>query len=291
MGVPKLFLPEATPVWSPKGGTAMSETEETIRRYSTGTLRERVHAALRAAGHEPEVLKASDLGEADHFHIGGREATQFVAQHLHIGLGTRVLDVGSGLGGPARYFASQGAVVTGIDITAEFVDLANELDNACGMGGSITMLRHPAQHTGLAAESFDTAVLMHVGMNLGDKRGVFTEVFRVLRRGGTLGIYDLMGSNKLTYPLPWADSQDTSHVENDQTYIDHLRKAGFDVSQNIDRRQEAVAPSARMQAGKPGPLEVPMVLGDRPELRMKNVFEAIRAGKIAPRLIVALKPE
>lgn len=286
-----LFPPEATPVWSPKGGTKVSETEETIKRYSTGMLRERVHTALRAEGHEPEVLKASDLGEADHFHIGGREATQFVALKLHIGLGTRVLDVGSGLGGPARYFASQGAVVTGVDITSEFVDLANELDNACGMGGSITMLRHPAQHTGLAAESFDTAVLMHVGMNLGEKRAVFTEIFRVLRRGGSLGIYDLMGSNELTYPLPWADSADTSHVESGEAYIDHLIGAGFDVSQNIDRRHEALALATRMQAGRPGPLDIPIVLGDRPELRMKHVFEAIAADLITPRLIVAVKPD
>lgn len=269
----------------------MRETEETIKRYSSGMLRERVHAALRAAGHEPEVLKASDLGEADHFHIGGRAATQFVAQNLHIGLGTRVLDIGSGLGGPARYFASQGAVVTGVDITAEFVDLAKELNNACGMGGSITMHRHPAQHTGLAAQSFDKAVLMHVGMNLGEKKSVFSEIFRLLRPGGMLGIYDLMGTNKLTYPLPWADSQETSHVESDQAYIDQLIKAGFDVAQNIDRRKEALALAAHLQSGKPGALDVPIMLGDRPELRMQHVFEAIGAGLITPRLIVALKPE
>ena len=269
----------------------MRETDEVIKRYSGGMLRERVHAALRAAGHEPEVLKASDLGETDHFHIGGRTATQFVAQNLHIDLGTRVLDVGSGLGGPARYFASQGAVVTGVDITAEFVDLANELDIACGMGGSITMLRHPAQHTGLPAESFDTAVLMHVGMNLGDKRAVFTEIFRLLRTGGMLGVYDLMGTNDLTYPLPWADSAETSHVESDQAYMDHLIKVGFDVVQNIDRRQEVLALAARRPAGNPGPLDIPMVLGDRPELRMKHVFEALGAGQLSPRLMIGIKPE
>lgn len=269
----------------------MRETDEVIKRYSSGMLRDRVHAALRAAGHEPEVLTASDLGEADHFHLGGRAATEFVAQNLRIGLGTRVLDIGSGLGGPARYFASHGAVVTGIDITAEFVDLAKELNNACGMGGSITMLRHPAQHTGLPAESFDTAVLMHVGMNLGEKKAVFTETFRLLRPGGRLGIYDLMGTNDLTYPLPWADSKETSHVESDNAYIDHLIGAGFEVSQNIDRHQEVLALAARRPTGKPGPLDVPIVMGDQPELRMKHVFEAIGAGQLSPRLMIGNKPD
>lgn len=269
----------------------MSNTEETIKRYSTGKLRERVFAALRSEGHEPDVLKATDLGEADHFHIGGRAATAFIAEALGIGLGTRVLDVGSGLGGPARYFASLGAVVTGVDVTAEFVAVADELDVACGMGGSITMLRASAQDTGLPEATFDAAVLMHVGMNLDDKPAVFQEIFRLLRAGGTLGIYDLMGTNDLTFPLPWADSQVASHVESDEAYIGHLSGAGFGVSQNIDRREEALAGMARMQAGKQSPLSAPMMLGEDPALRMKHVFEAIGSGLITPRLIVALKPE
>jgi SAM-dependent methyltransferase len=271
----------------------MSDTSETISRYSTGDLRERLHAALRAAGKEPAVLKPTDLGEADHFHTGGRAATEYVARAVGIGLGTRVLDVGSGLGGPARYFASLGAVVTGVDVTAEFVELATELNNACGMGGSITMHRKPAQHTGLPAASFDAAVLMHVGMNLGDKAGVFAEIHRLLRHGGTLGIYDLLGTNELSYPMPWADRAETSHVETTADYERYLRAAGFLVTEDTDRSAEVlqvIREHGQFNPMNPDQLATPMILGDEVAARMDHVVAAIGAGHLAPRLIIAVKP-
>ncbi len=91
----------------------MSGIEESINRYTSGILRDRVFAALRAAGLDPAAFNASALREADQFHTGGLEATRFVAQEMNLASGTRVLDVGSGLGGPARYFAALGALVTG----------------------------------------------------------------------------------------------------------------------------------------------------------------------------------
>ena len=131
----------------------MSDTEQSISRYTTGDLRERLHAALRESGLEPTVLQPGDLAESDHLHTGGRAATGDVAREVGIGLGTRVLDVGTGIGGPARYFAHLGAVVTGVDVTEEFVLLARELDLACAMAGSITMLVAPAHATGLQADA------------------------------------------------------------------------------------------------------------------------------------------
>ncbi len=178
----------------------MSDTEQSISRYTTGDLRERLHAALRGAGKEPAVLQPADLEEADQFHSGGKAATLDVAKAVGIGLGTRVLDVGSGIGGPARAFATLGAVVTGVDVTNEFVVLARELNAACGMAGSITMVQAPAQDTGLPDGSFDAATMIHVGMNIADKAAVFAEVHRLLRPGGVFGIYDLMGTNDTRLP-------------------------------------------------------------------------------------------
>lgn len=205
----------------------MSDTEQSISRYTSGDLRTRLHAALRNAGKDPTVLLPGDLGEADHFHTGGLAATAAVAAALGIGLGTRVLDVGAGLGGPARYFASLGAVVTGVDVTEEFVQLARELNAASAKSGSVAMLVAPGQRTNLTTGSFDTAVMLHVGMNLQNKAAVFAEVHRLLRPGGKLGIFDLMGTNALAYPLPWADAPAASYVEAASAYERYLRTAGF----------------------------------------------------------------
>ncbi|WP_313812768.1 class I SAM-dependent methyltransferase [Glutamicibacter sp.] len=165
----------------------MSDIDDAVARYTTGNLRERVHAALRDAGHDPARLKPDDLNEGDHFHLGGRDTTDWIAGILGIGEGVRVLDVGSGLGGPARRFAVLGARVTGVDVTKEFTDLATELNQACGLEGSIEMLNRPGQQTGLEGSSFDVAVLMHVGMSIADKTSLFAEIFRLLRPGGRPG--------------------------------------------------------------------------------------------------------
>lgn len=269
----------------------MSDTEQSISRYTSGDLRERLHAALRAAGKEPAVLLPGDLGEADHFHTGGQAATAAVAKALGIGLGTRVLDVGAGLGGPARYFASLGAVATGVDITEEFVLLARELNAAASLSGSVQMLLAPAQGTNLASGSFDVAVMLHVGMNLENKAAVFAEVHRLLRPGGRFGIFDLMGTNALAYPMPWADAAAASYVEAPAAYERYLRGAGFAIRQDVPggTTMPAALPPTGQSGGVAG-LEAPILLGTDAGVRISNLAAALQSGSLAPRLLVALRP-
>ncbi|WP_411730545.1 class I SAM-dependent methyltransferase [Paeniglutamicibacter sp.] len=271
----------------------MRDTDQSISRYATGDARERLFAALRASGLVPEVLQPDALAESDQFHSGGTAATGDVARAVGIGLGTRVLDVGSGIGGPARFFAQLGAVVTGVDVTEEYVRLARELNAACAMAGSITMLLAPAQDTKLPAGSFDAAAMLHVGMNLADKQAVFTEVHRLLRPGGVFGVYDLMGTNTLGYPLPWADAASASYVESDESYVNHLRAAGFIVTENTDRSAAVLKQMAEEAAAErlsPTPLGGLNLLGSDPEARVANELAAFKSGALAPRLLIAVRP-
>lgn len=269
----------------------MSDTEKSIGRYTSGDLRTRLHAALRNAGKDPAVLLPGDLGEADHFHTGGRAATAAVAKELGIGLGTRVLDVGAGLGGPARYFASLGAVVTGVERGEELVQLARELNTASAKSGSVSMLVAPGQRTNLATGSFDTAVMLHVGMNLENKAAVFAEVHRLLRPGGNFGIFDLMGTNALAYPMPWADAPAASYVEVAPAYERYLRTCGFALRADVPSASTipAAPPSAQALAGPPG-LDVPLALGTDAQVRIRNVSAALKSGSLTARLLVALRP-
>src|SRR4030088_1000 len=96
-------------------------TEATVaRHYGREQLEELILGAVARARKEPENLAAADLAAVDEFHVGGLEATQELAKHMELRAGMRLLDVGSGIGGPARYFAGgHGCKGSGIGLTEE----------------------------------------------------------------------------------------------------------------------------------------------------------------------------
>ena len=112
----------------------MELESEVARHYTRGGMLDAVLGALRTAGKDPDNLHGSDLFGADELHIGWQPATADLAQDLKLSHGMKVLDVGAGVGGPARYLAEEhGAQVTGIDLSQEFVDVATELTRRCGL--------------------------------------------------------------------------------------------------------------------------------------------------------------
>src|SRR6202040_3264506 len=116
----------------------MSTEAKVAGHYGRGQLEERILGAVAREGKDPENLTAGDLAAVDEFHVGGIEATQELAKHMELRAGLRVLDVGSGIGGPARYFAAQhGCRVTGIDLTEEFVRVARSLTARTKLGGLV----------------------------------------------------------------------------------------------------------------------------------------------------------
>jgi 2-polyprenyl-3-methyl-5-hydroxy-6-metoxy-1,4-benzoquinol methylase len=111
------------------------DTEQAVAsHYTQGDFEERLLAMLAAAGKDREHLTADDLTPVEEFHIGGREATVELASQMRLRPGMRLLDVGSGIGGPARYFArAHDCTVTGIDLTDEFVSVASHLSARVGL--------------------------------------------------------------------------------------------------------------------------------------------------------------
>ena len=112
--------------------------EDVERHYGRGGLIDRILAALQAAGKDTDRLTPDDLAAVDEFHSRRRLATEELAAMLAPGRGDRLLDVGSGLGGPARYLASVcGCQVSGVDLTTEFVETATELARRMGLSGQV----------------------------------------------------------------------------------------------------------------------------------------------------------
>jgi SAM-dependent methyltransferase len=257
------------------------------RHYRSPGLEDSILAALRQTGRDLERLESDDLLAVDQFHVGGVQAARDVAVGARIGPSTSVLDIGSGLGGPARLFAHHfGATVVGVDITPEFVDVATSLTRRAGLSDRVAFVEGSALHLPFAEDEFDVATLLHVGMNIEDKPAVFGNVARVLRRGGIFAIYDVMrtADGDLSYPLPWAASAEISFPATPDDYTRALEGAGFTVESTRDLRAEGIEFAGRGPAPgqAPPPLGMHLILGPDGPRRMGNLVAAMVAGTLAP---------
>jgi cyclopropane fatty-acyl-phospholipid synthase-like methyltransferase len=125
----------------------------------------------RTTAKNPGTLTVDDMGAYDEFHIGGRAATEYLSERMMFEKGASCLDVGCGIGGPARYMAKHYDVdVTGIDLTPEFIVMAKELSSALGDSGNTKFDAGSALDMPYADGSFDCATQFHVGMNIEDKK-------------------------------------------------------------------------------------------------------------------------
>jgi len=277
----------------------MIDTDTVARHYSRGRLLEQIHLALEAMGKSSADVTVDDLAPADEFHIGGRTASADFISQLGLSTRHRVVDVGCGIGGTARFVADRfGCRVCGVDITPEFIDTGRVLTDWVGLGEHIGLQLGSVLEMPFEDGSFDAAIMLHVGMNIDDKHGLFTEVFRVLRHGAPFGVYDVMqtGPGPITYPVPWSGVAATSALATPEEYVDALEATGFAVQARRDRRAFALEFFAethrRIEAGGGTPsLGVHIAMGEDAPLKIGNMIENIAAGRIAPVEIIARRKQ
>jgi SAM-dependent methyltransferase len=263
--------------------------EKIARHYTHGSLESAILAGFRAMGRDPSTITPEDLAAIDEFHIGGHEATADVADHLGLGSGGSLLDVGSGIGGAARFFARRyGCRVVGIDLTPEFVDVAKMLTQHVGLSDRVEF--HVASALALPFDDkcFDRATLLHVGMNIPDKENLCAEVHRVLKPDGIFAIYDVMrtGDEEIAFPVPWAATRETSFLETPETYRRALAAAGFTIISERNRREFGIAffqrIRARMAESGPPPLGLHILMGQDAPTKAANMLAGLEQNAIAP---------
>lgn len=269
----------------------MSDIENAVaRHYTTGALSERVREALRASGVDPDAATVADLKAADEFHTGGAAATDNLFAQLSPTQATRVLDIGCGIGGTSRYVADRyDAMVTGLDLTPEFVETATALSDLVGLGQKTSFVTASALDMPVPDAGFDLAVMLHVGMNIENKPRLFAEVARVLSSGGTFAIFDVMGgagNEPLTFPLPWSTVPDTSFVDPPGTYRDCATEAGLSLIAETDRTEFAKAffeeVFARTAEKGVSPLGIHLMMGETALEKFRNYVTDLQAGRIRP---------
>jgi len=270
---------------------------EISAHYTQGDLTAAIRNGIEKLGKTTDSVTVDDLSAIDEFHIGGREASEHFLDQFGLTPDKRVLDVGCGLGGPARFVAGRyGCGVDGIDITPEFVETGTTICKWVGLENRIALHQGSALSMPFADGSFDAAYMLHVGMNIEDKAGLCAEVCRVLRPGALFGIYDVMkiGDGEMIFPAPWATTPESSALATPRQYRDALQAAGFVETAELNRRDFALAffeqlRARTMAAGGPPPLGLHILMGQNAPEKIQNMIQSIAKGIIAPVELISRK--
>lgn len=252
--------------------------------YDGPELEGGVREALVAAGLDPEALDAGDLGALDHFHAGGRPGSLALAELAGIAAGDEVLDVGAGIGGPARLLASRfGARVTALDPTPRFCRLAEALNRATGLAGRVRVVEGDGLRIPCPDAAFDVAWFQALLPSIEDKAALAAELHRVMRPGGRLAFMDVAsrGDEPLEFPVPWGDGPEHSHLVPAVELLDTLERAGFTV-RAWHTGPHAAAGTARFAAEEPPAREglgLDLLLPDH-DARMGGLGKNVVAGRI-----------
>ncbi len=254
--------------------------------YGTGRIMQNIMAAMQNAGKDLGNLTLDDLAPVDEFHIRGREGTMELAGLVPLKPGTRVLDVGCGIGGSSRYLAiTYKCKVTGVDLTHEFVHVAAKLSHMIGLDGSIDYQQGSALDLPFEDKSFDVSWTQHVQMNIADKHKFYAEMARVLVPGGRLVFHDIFRgpSGDPHYPVPWADDPSISSLVTPDTALEICANLGLRKQVWEDTTQKSLAWIEMMASRPPAPdrpgLNVLMEAATK--VKMGNIIRSLKENRLA----------
>jgi len=250
-------------------------------------LAETIASKLRSVGKDLNRLTTADLVVVDEFHIRGRKATLELGAKMNLNAHSHVLDIGSGLGGPARTLAeTYGCQVTGIDLTQAFCDAAAAMSDWVGLGDRVSFKQGDATSLPFENQTFDAAMTIHVAMNIAAKDKMYAEARRVLKPGGIFAVYDVLQGEggDVLYPVPWARDPSISHLATPNQMKTLLTGAGFGLLDVHDSTEESQSFFEKMtaQIAKTGtsPVIWQLFLGDDFPAMVRNQVRNVTERRI-----------
>ena len=176
-------------------------------------------------------LQAAKLEPLDTLHVRGRAAIEELIELARPTVGERVLDLGSGFGGPARHLAEAcDCELIALDLDPEALAVARALDRATGLAERVHEVAGEATRLPFADGRFDLGLMIHLSMAVPDKGGLMGELGRVIRAGGRFCFYELVRGQgpEPDYPMPWADRAELSHLPRLEEFMAALWASGFE---------------------------------------------------------------
>jgi len=237
----------------------------------------------RLAEADLAALTQPQRDQFDQFHSGGSEAVDRLLPSLQLAPGMTVLDVGSGLGGPARQIArGSGCTVVGVDITSAYVDTAQALTRTAGLDNHVSFIC--SDIAALDRDGFDAAYTMHVQMNVADKEAFFAEIARRLRPWARFATFEICvnGATQPTPPLPWSLDGTDSYLAAADELRDTIASSGFEILDWVDETQWVLRwfEDLGKRTAADGAATLPALLNDGPT-RMMNFAVALATGVVS----------
>ncbi|NIX76658.1 class I SAM-dependent methyltransferase [Microvirga terricola] len=223
----------------------MPRRRDDIRaNYASPDIVERVHAAVSKIARMAGQLTADMLYPFDQIHVRELAATREHVERLHLEKGMQVVDVGCGIGGPARYIAmSHDVHVTGVDPVPEFIAAARDLTRRCGLEDRIVFQEADALAMPFGDNSFDAALCLYMAMNIADKGRLCREIHRVLKPGGRVVWSEIVLGpvGPARFPLPWASTPSASFLVPGQVLRQIVSKNGLRIVSWSDETERFVS--------------------------------------------------
>jgi MPBQ/MSBQ methyltransferase len=260
----------------------------TALHYGRAGLADAILAGARAAGKDPDRLAPEDLAAVDQFHIGGRDTTLELAKLAGLTRGLEVLDVGGGLGGPARTLAGEfGARVTVLDLTEEYCRAGEELTRRTGLADRVRFRHGDALAPPFPDASFDLVWTQHSSMNVQDKKRLYESIRRMLRPGGRLALHEVMAgpAGDVLFPVPWSPDGAASFLRPPEAIRSLLvglglrKTAWMDVTAGAMASVRERAAAARGATGPP-PLGLHLLLGAAAGPMLANLLRNLEERRI-----------
>jgi sarcosine/dimethylglycine N-methyltransferase len=275
----------------------MGIEEEVARHYGTAGIAARVLGALREAQGADAPVTVDGLAPLDQFHGRGPRATRELVALLQPQPGERLIDIGCGIGGPARWIAVKfDCHVTGVDLTPEFCEAAEALTLATGLADRVRIIQGSALALPVPDGAFDAAYSQNVVMNIADKPLFYREAFRALRPGGRLALANLCAGTggEPYYPAPWATTRETSFLATPDEMLADLLAAGFEIA---DFRDTTAATAEgqqrnreRLEQGTLPRVAADIILGPRSREMQINSLRNTEEGRCAVIEALVRKP-
>ena len=258
--------------------------------YGNEGLLDRILAAAHDDGVVLNEARSHDFSPVAEFHIGGRGSTIELAKMAQLRPGDKVLDIGSGLGGPARTLVEEfGIFVEGIDLTHEFCVVANELTRMTGLAGQAKFSQGDALNLPSDTNSYDVVWTQQSCMNIEDKNRMLSEVHRVLKPGGTYVFHEVLAGTEasaIQFPVPWARADNMSFLWTQEAIRNSILKIGL-IEQVWKKATCKYIEEYRALASKTGEvsqrpkLGIHLMLGEQSAVMRKNVVQNLSQGLIA----------
>ena len=175
-------------------------------------------------------LLVEDLTKFDQLHYHGTDAIDIFIEKLEINEKTKILDVGSGIGGPARYIANQtGAEITAIELQSDQNNLAKDLTKKCGLSNKVNHICGDILDYDFKNQTFDAVVSWLTLYHIANHEILLKKLFDLLNPNGFFYAEDITSRINLSN----ADRKEIKkeiygiHLPYFDNYISNLEQNGF----------------------------------------------------------------